>query len=112
MNSSFSSLSYVMKPAFAAICMCSNALAGCSEDDSTGASDRAESSAGSTVVAGGQDTLEEYYRKLGVPEAVRICQLAALDRLGVTSLQQLEDDQALGEAAASDLDVCVEHRDS
>lgn len=51
--------------------------------------------------------IEEYYQKLGVAQPVIDCYLEALDELGVTSLNQLEDDQTLGAEAADRFDGCV-----
>lgn len=53
------------------------------------------------------ESFAEYYRKLGVAEPVVTCYVGALTDLGVTSLDQLEADQALGARAADRFDQCV-----
>lgn len=72
----------------------------------TGAPGDPEATDGSVVVRS-PDSFADYYRKLGVPEPVVTCYVGALDELGVTSLDQMEADQALGARAAERFDRCV-----
>ncbi len=62
---------------------------------------------GSTSASQSPDAFAEYYRKLGVGEPVVTCYVAALTEIGVTSLDQLESDQALALEAADRFDQCV-----
>jgi hypothetical protein len=101
-------------------------LNGCSPDPPIG-SEAAAPAADDATDAGGSDegdadpaegsgpastqspeSFEEYYRKLGVAEPVVDCYVAELEKLGVTSLDQLEADQALGVAAADRFDACID----
>ena len=101
------------------------ALSACSSDGPAGGAgdDAPATTAGAGVGADGGTTVPagsvtapavqspeamfEYYQKLGVAEPVIDCYLEALADLGVTSLNQLEDDQALGAEAADRFDGCV-----
>ena len=58
-------------------------------------------------VLGSLADLADYYRRLGVADDVVACYVASLKELGVTDVNQLEANQALGFQAADRFDQCI-----
>jgi hypothetical protein len=78
------------------------------EDDAAAAAESEATAKGEAeVVVSPEGSLAEYYTKLGVESAVIACYVPQLTDLGVTTVNQLEDDQALGAQAADLFATCV-----
>ncbi len=53
------------------------------------------------------ETIQHYYQRIGMPDALAQCYTTALTKLGVTDLHQLESNQALGARATAQFEACA-----